>query len=277
MAKQPLKKGSPSDDDRLTMIASTHSLAKNMVEDLVDMRENISKTPPSPGYLRRASNLLRRLLIDKNGDLRKIAPPRLKRRPMIVVPDSKPFVEEINSKPHYLGSLCATGIAGFGPASIYMVSKAGAPGDSPRVNLYGRKANPENTREVPVNVDGFLNQRVFYFSGQWITRAQVIKYVANVAGGVHSGAHKEPTDDLLHHIRQIMKLSMTNGEPALSLNPRALSHGAVPILEDRDGLDFLLLQMMAAVRCLLVSPDMIELETIINNERIRYVEKPPST
>jgi hypothetical protein len=66
-----------SDDERRAMIAATHDMALAMVDDLEHIRELLAKSEPTAGDIRRMSNVLRRILIDNSGDLRKVATPRI--------------------------------------------------------------------------------------------------------------------------------------------------------------------------------------------------------
>lgn len=273
MAKSPPRTGALSVEEKLAMILSTHEAARDMVDDLDHLREVLAKPLPTSGDHRRLSNLLRRLLIDNNGDLRKIAPPRLGRRVMLTVPDGKQFVQDAANRSLYFASLCATGIVGF-DASHISIHYMGAPSVPPQETwqLFGYK-DPEDRREVAVRVDGFLSQRVLYFAGQWISREQAIKYIANVARGVHFGDHKEPHHLVLHRIRQIASLRLKDGKPNLIINRGNIFAGARPIYVEDGGLDFVLLQMMASARALTASPDMVELERIIRSERVSYASR----
>jgi hypothetical protein len=71
------------------MIAATYESALAMVGDIQHMREVVEKPEPTPGDIWRLSNPLRRILIENNGDLRKIAPPRIGRIKLLV-PDILP-------------------------------------------------------------------------------------------------------------------------------------------------------------------------------------------
>src|SRR4051812_12857499 len=95
------------------MIAATHEAAWDMLDELNHMRETISKPVPTSGDLRRMSNLLRRLLIDNGGDLRKIVPPRLERRLQLLAPHVQSFIKAQERDPCWFASLGASGLFGL--------------------------------------------------------------------------------------------------------------------------------------------------------------------
>jgi hypothetical protein len=255
-----------SDAEKQEMIASTHDAAWNMVDDLNHMRETIAKPEPSNGDLRRMSNLLRRLLIDNGGDLRKISPPRLGRRLYLLAPDVKQIVKENDRNPPYFNSVGVSGLFGLG-AEQFTIGFRSSTRLPPQWKLFGSKpveTSPEQM--ISLKLDGSLSQPVLYFDNQWVNRKQVIKYVANIAGGIHSGNPKEPSDAVIHRIRQICAFFRTDGKTALRVHLNTIRTGKRPIDVRRDGIDFALLQMLAAARYLTMSPDVVELEEIIRDE-----------
>jgi hypothetical protein len=122
---------------------------------------------------------------------------------------------------------------------------------------------------VLLRMDNFLSQPVLYFEGKWVSRREVIKYVAHIVRGVHSGQLKEPVDLLLHKIRQIGSFSSQEGKGIISVR---VNRGAfpgnpnIPIEPDRQGVDLVLMQLMAAARYLTISPDVLELAEIVKLE-----------
>jgi hypothetical protein len=59
--------------EKRARITATRDVAWHMLDDLKHMREIIAKPVPTSGEVRRISNLVRRLLIDKGGDLPRVA------------------------------------------------------------------------------------------------------------------------------------------------------------------------------------------------------------
>jgi hypothetical protein len=263
------------DPERLAMIEATRDIAWDMVDDLDYMRTIIAKPEPASGELRRMSNLLRRLLIDNNGDIRKVAVPRLVRRLHLSAPDLKQEAKDCEKERHYFTSMGTGGLYGLG-AEVYAISRRTIRVNPPlwgrpqaRYNLYGRRATDEPTfATIGLPLDSFLSQRVLYFEKQWIRRGDVIRYIANVARGVHAGSPKQPSDKLLHRIRQIGSFQWSGGKAmSLRLNHSVIVDDKVQTINvSRDGIDFVLLQLVATARLLTMSPDVLELETIIRAE-----------
>lgn len=127
-------------------------------------------------------------------------------------------------------------------------------------------------QRVMVRLDGFLTQKVICFEGEWATRADAIKYIANVAHGVHSGEPREAAHALLRKIRYAAHISMgldptLNQEiPSLNFNIEAFGDTDKPIATNRSAIDFVLLQLLSAASYLTSSPDVIRLEEIIRAE-----------
>jgi hypothetical protein len=149
------------------------------------------------------------------------------------------------------------------PASAYKENQY-------QISVYGKRAETSPSRPTALlKLDGFLTQRVLYYKKTWIGRADVVKYIANVAGGVHSGALKEIVHTLLHEIRQLASMKRgDDGKPAIRIHPHTIFTGTKPIDVDKDGLDFVLLQLLAAAHHLVTSPDIVELESLIKSEKV---------
>jgi hypothetical protein len=123
-------------------------------------------------------------------------------------------------------------------------------------------------RTALVRLDGFLSQKVLCFNGQWVSRGDAIKYIANVAHGVHSTDPKAPNHELLKKIRYIATISLEGGKPLISFDPKAVATDEKPLAVNRRALDFILLQLMSAARYLTISPDILRLEDIIRQETL---------
>jgi hypothetical protein len=252
--------------EKQAMIAATHGAAWDMIDDMNHMRETVVKPQPTSGDLRRMSSLLRRLLIDSGGDIRKISPPRLGRRLHLTAPDVHPFLKDHEREPCDFASLETRGIFGLNAESLTIGTKT-KPAPPETWTLEGLRGDQPETL-ISLRLDGFLSQPVLYYDRQWISRAEVIKFVANVAGGVHSGDPKEPDHIVLQKIRQIGGFWLKDGQPALRVHRRPFVPDAPKALDvNRYGVDFVLLQLMAAARYLTISPDIIELEQIIRAEK----------
>jgi hypothetical protein len=124
--------------------------------------------------------------------------------------------------------------------------------------------SPEAT--ALVRIDGFLSQRVLCLEGNWCSREDVIKYLAHVASGVHSGTAKEPEAVLLERIRRVATYSRKNGDPRVDFNLAAFKPGELGIAYDADSLDVVLYELLAAAYYLASSEELLQLETLIGKE-----------
>jgi hypothetical protein len=125
-------------------------------------------------------------------------------------------------------------------------------------------------------MDNFLSQNVLCFKGKWVTRRNVIKYMANIASGVHSGRPGKPVHHLLNRIRHVMKyktvllpaeLGLPGAKAAsLELNMRALSDAELPFSYDPKNIDPVLIELLAAAHYLAASPDIVKLELALREE-----------
>jgi hypothetical protein len=227
-----------SQAEKREMVLATRESAWNMIDDLKHMRAVIAKPVPTRSDIRHVSNLVRRLLIDKDGDLRRIAPPRLSKQLEFLAPDVRRAMKERERTPVFLDSVGVSGIFGTTLARIVIpLRNFPYPPDLPqlpwRFNSQARGFSFEVTgwrgegedapRTIILKQDSFLSQGVLYFDGKWIKRRDIIKYVANVAGGVHSDQPTEISEKLLHKIRQIVLLSQESESESRGVSGLRLS------------------------------------------------------
>jgi hypothetical protein len=116
---------------------------------------------------------------------------------------------------------------------------------------------------VKLKLDGFLSQRVLMFQGEWASRRDVIKYMANIASGVHSSTPSEPAEVLLHKIQRGITYSQRTG---VYFNTKITTGIDLPFRYDPDGLDVVLIELMAAASFLVSSDDTARLEDAIRDE-----------
>jgi len=244
-----------SADLQRAKIAATHEMALAMVQDLDHMRDLLSDPEPNARAIRSLSNELRRLLIDEGGDLPKIAGPRIGRF-QLSIPDILPLEKAGRKQPW---TFLSAGVADILGLSI----------DAWSVNT-GSVARPmpnyDPERTVQVKMSGFLSQKVICFQGKWVSRSDVIQFVAKVGFGVHSDRPKSSAHELLRAIRHIAYIKIENGTPSLVFAPNNIRPDEKPISVDRHAIDFVLLQLISCARYLTMSPDLIHLEEIIKVE-----------
>jgi hypothetical protein len=160
--------------------ADTRGAADAFVQDLAHMRRVLAQAPPDRGDLRRMSAILRRLLV--NDELQSIAPPRIGLF-LIDAPDNKPIIDDA-MKERNLQFFASAG------ATIRYDNQTSIAIDHIKLSERDRPPSPftiDRSKKVALKVPNYLSQKVFYIHGHWITRREVIQYVANIGSGVHSG------------------------------------------------------------------------------------------
>lgn len=242
------------------MIAATRDSAAVLADDLQHIREVVAREQPSAGDLRRLSNQLRRILVE--GDLRKVAAPRLGRIE-ICAPDLR-SIYRANEKNPFL----FIAADGFSTHGVHLATLCVNEGPSAR-ELTGYSPDAR----VPLRIETFQNQRVLCFRGQWVSRADIIKYVANVAHGVHSGQPKEISHLLIRKIRAACTIDMIHQSPGpgmpevnmprISFNPEVLAPVDLIIQLNPRKVDIALMHLISTGQFLTSSSDVIELERII--------------
>jgi len=191
-----------TEEQKRALLVSTRESAAALLEDIAYMREVVARVDPSAGELRRMSGVLRRLLIDR--DITKIAAPRIARFHFLA-PDNAPYYKFGDKHP-------PTFFGSGGASAFDMILRAfwmvpTVLDDKEAFEL--AKHHPEAT--VELRLDGFLSQNVLCFLGIWISRAQVIKYVANKASGVHSDAPADGIEVALSRLRRVVTYSRKTG------------------------------------------------------------------
>jgi hypothetical protein len=237
---------------REQLVSATREAAAAFIEDLVHIRNVVNKTDPDGAELRRLSNVLRRLLID--GDLRDIAAPRIG-RVVLLSPDNKPFLAR-DLEYEFFGS---ASVFCFG---IHVRATSAQKGMTTPPNL--TDFNPEGT--IDLRIDNFLSQRVLCFQNQWVTRRDAIKYIANIASGVHSGTAKDEIDKTIARIRKCAVYSLVDDTATFGLNLAAFNQIEPPFRYTPEAVDPVLVEVLAAANFLQLSPDIGRLEDHIRKE-----------
>jgi hypothetical protein len=256
---------------RQQLLAATREAAAAFIEDMPHIREIVSKPNPNRGDPRRLSNILRRLLIDNGGDLRDIAAPRIG-KVLLSTPDNKPFYKLDQQQPYvFFGSGGAETFGANIRAAMQMRGSINpGPGEA-RALLPQFERGFDGQGCVSLPIDNFLSQRVLCLAGKWVTRRDTIKYVANIASGVHSGSPKENVEKLIADIRKAASYRVVNGAFTMAFNPSNIS--PFPIIEkfqyQPDAIDPVLAEVLAAARYLIQSSDVQKLESAARQELLR--------
>ncbi len=185
------------------MREATYEAAVVLLDDLQYIRETFAKANPTTGDVRRISGVLRRLLLD--GHLSAVAAPRAGRL-MLQIPDN--LLLFVNNPAPLI-------VVGFAP-----IFQMGVPfcefvsvsdpiiGAAGSTNLQLGKAD-HPTREV--NIDGMLSDRIARWNGQFVTRADVLKYICYHAFGIHFSGKEDPAFDIIRHFRYILTFKRRGG------------------------------------------------------------------
>lgn len=239
-------------EQREIMLANTRGAAIALIEDLGHVRETLAKPEPSAGEVRRLSSILRRLLVED--DLRAVAAPRVG-RVNILAQDNNPIYRSCRSAPYALHATAGASI--FGLYLLHISIDRG----NPVRDLSGFSEEP--TR---LSLDTFLTQKVICLDGAWASRRAAIKFVANVASGVHSNTPETDEERLLARVRQIAHVSILDGDPRIVFDQEAFENGTPKPFYDPKALDPLLIEMFASANFLTRSPEVQALESAIRSE-----------
>jgi hypothetical protein len=194
--------GLPS-EERRAMCLATRDAAVAFIEDMDHFRQILNQPEISKGDLRRVTAALRRLLVER--DITALAAPRIGRI-IFRAPDNRPV--HLFSRRATLTFFGSAGVEIFG---LQLRGLAVYDSGSPPLNF-----EPETTMDL--RLDNFLSQSVICLRGEWVSRSDVIKHVANIASGVHSGTAKEPTDKTIAAVRNFAKYSMLGTTPTISID-----------------------------------------------------------
>ncbi|ODR99652.1 hypothetical protein AUC69_08505 [Methyloceanibacter superfactus] len=255
-----------SPEQREERLASSREAALAFLEDMQHLREIVGKKDPSNAEIRRLSVILRRLLVER--DLAIVSAPRLG-RVMLVAPDNDPAYKADRKSPFlFFASGRATVLGGWAGA-LFAVDV---------VPIFGRgtvelpKLDIDKTIEL--RLDNFLTQRVLCYRGTWVSRKEVIEYVANVASGVHSGSLKKTEHVTLAHIRSSSRLYL---KPDKTLHLELFAHGIdvdeTTFRHAPDSIDPVLMELLAAAKFLTASPFVAELEEAVGKELAPLIAK----
>jgi hypothetical protein len=251
---------SPENKARLLLV--THEAAAALVEDMTYIRETLARADRiTPGELRRLSATLRRLLIDN--DLRSIAPPRIGSLSLLV-PDNDAIYTAARKQP----------VRMFESGGIHIFNnefRALLAGYNGGIDL---GTGFDKSKTILVSQDGFLNQKVLAHNNNWITRRQVIKYVANTSAGAHSKStsvrSKKPEDYeiILSVLRKALRFTK-NGDKGLKIDVDWAAYGgnaSATFVWTPTSINSVLVELLCAAHFLAQSPDIHSLELEIHKE-----------
>jgi hypothetical protein len=172
-----------------------------------------------------------------------------------------PVIDEIvklNRKQPYV-YVGVSNVTIFGVEVGFVMCESGA---KPRV-----LANPRPDARQELDLEHFMKQGMMVFQGTWFSRREILRYMANVAEGIHSGEPKNDRERLIGRARHASKMSLEQGIPVLSMNVAAITEIELPPLLSKTDIDGALVELWAAADLLTKSPDIIALEAYIGSEQ----------
>ncbi len=229
----------------------TREAAVALVEDLAYIRKLLDLDAPPRDELRRLSGLLRRITVDGEGDLVRVASPRIGKIKLLM-PARNAFYSE---QPHRL-------FFASGGALLHGMRLGPFEYGCGAINPSSLPRAAEVFKEVSAPVPNFLGQRILFLEGIWIRRRDVIKYMANYASGVHSKTPQEDADKTLARIRS----AFTYSGPTLKIRRDRLIRDTSPFEYDPNALDVVLIELLVAAQLIVQSPDVVRLEEVIREE-----------
>ena len=256
--------------DRHEQLEKTKGAALAFLKDVEYLRNLVNDTTPRRVYLRQASAILRRWFIE--GTLQSVASPRVGKI-HILAPDSAPFVASAEEQPITVFVSARTNVLG-----VFLAAGMVEPGRNPRD--YKDFADPH--KRISFRIDEFCKQEVIYFQGRWVTRDEVIKYIANVGDDIYSGKTKTDTEKTIARVRHVVVFSLVDPRqdpnrprempdnigllPAIAFNLDSVSSARLPLTYEPGAIDCVLVEIIAIIHFVLESPDVLKLEAEIREE-----------
>ena len=224
-----------------------------MLDDLTYMRQVVMRSEPNPGEIRRLSNVLRRLLLASGGlDFNRVAPPRIGEL-LFDTHDVKPLIKANKSQPWEFLSVGGAYLWGSVHPSWALHPGAGVVRDW---------MGFDNELRIPLKLGTFMDQPVLWVNGYSCTRADLLKYVAHKASGVHSSELTDEKERRINKARHCVSIERTAD---LGIN---LNFNPIKLVEDEgtvsgasfDKLDLTLIHLLAITRIVVDSRGVKELE-----------------
>ncbi|TPK98048.1 hypothetical protein FJ934_04775 [Mesorhizobium sp. B2-4-12] len=256
-----------SEEQRAHLLNTTRDAANALVEDMEYLGEVVAKKDTSRRDIRHLSAILRRLIVES--DIAIVASPRMGKI-TLTAPDNRPHYRVEEKVPFLLflsgGAAIFDGridrISAFDLQKPHWIS----PDDFAK-QLQKKLPSDDDVTQTQLNLDQFAQQRVICYRGQWVTRQQVIKYMANISSGVHSGAPTDKVDQTLANMRSSTGVSLEDGKGLhLDLFRHGIDRDELAISHTQESIDLVLVETLAAATWLTRSPRLDELVAMIRSE-----------
>jgi hypothetical protein len=124
--------------------------------------------------------------------------------------------------------------------------------------------NPEAV--IPLKLDSFLDQPVFFFRNSFVSRKSVLLYVANKAAGTHFDEDRTGEFEVLNRIRMAQTIQMNDGIPSFGFNVDAINAINDDLVPTGKGIDPVFIELSAAIRHFTESPSVKQLSDALKNE-----------
>jgi len=254
---------------RKRLVEETRESAILVYEDIEHLNSVIEKSETKAVDLRHSSAILRRWLVE--GALKKVANPRVGKMNLKAI-DNSPIYRVTNAgKIHQFVS---------GGASIHGIFLTALMGNAGQESARLENFHPDRT--IDLTLDSFQRQRVIFTQETWITRAQVIKFVANVDSGVHDGLPLESWGVVLSEFRQQISIDLITPSASERLEMKMPDEiKTIPSVTFSDGnpaseirpanytpnrINGVLLELLATIHFLVKSKDLQNLTAVIASE-----------
>jgi hypothetical protein len=215
------------------------------------------------------SGTLRRLLVHR--DITKVAAPRIG-KVLFQAHDFSHHYRTARREP-VLALVCGdVHISGqhFGSMTLFRYKAADLipPGATePSHDEFMRRVGPEgNSAEAPpleLRLDPFLNQQVLFLEGVWVSRRVLIKYLANIASGVHTDDPTTAEEIAIARLRRNFAVAYRDGQFHLDLPDQPHDLKKMDFKPRSDALDPAFIQLLETADCVVNSPDVIQLEKLV--------------
>jgi len=223
--------------------------AESFAEDVAHIRRLLVDLKVERGDIRRLSAILRRYLVE--GTLGKIARPRI----------GKFKLRAPNNDPIY-SAITADNTDVFISGGAHLFGFAFRAMCSAHPSVVFKNFDPD--KDIELKLDRFLTQKVIFWRGVWISRNDVIKYIANVAEGVHSGSIRSETEHHLSAVRNKWVVGRRDdGSTGLAYRPDDVLWNQGKLAFSANAIDCVLVELFAAARFFVDSPSIIELQKAI--------------
>lgn len=238
------------------MKRDTREASSAFLEDIQHFRNVVASPNPDRTILRQLTTSLRRILLDN--ELAKVAGPRVGD----IHIQARNISRTAKSWPEKAPGLFIAGgapIFGMTMKNIVMCP----------VEIEQHIDTSQNQAFLPVKRDRFLSQKVLYFNGYWISREDIIKYIAYVASGIY------PKKDNYVATIEHKVIAQIRSSAAFVNNVLRFEEGVfhVPRIDDDppfeyapEKVDVVLWELLSMANYLAESPEIVALEAVLKTE-----------